>query len=319
MPTRQGANLRVLSNTVEAARRLVRDNVDLRPTAVELLPAADRRLWQTFANESSVWTAASSSERRWSRLIIIDEAGASQLSAMTTLAGDPRSFEGGVAVLAMTGKGFCGQRGRSWVASRGNLHLTVAVALDLDAALVAPALGMLPAVAAIDAIRRVTGNRLSPGIKWVNDVLIEGRKVGGVLTYTQARGNRMVSSIFGVGLNVEVTPDVEPTVFVPEVGSLAASFDRELALGSVLWALLDAFTTRLDAVTRGDVRSLVDSYRAASLVIGQEVEIWDESIDRPGPSDRPRAQGTVTGIGDDLTLTIAGVTSPVTGGRLRLV
>jgi len=47
---------------------------------------------------------------------------------------------------------------------------------------------MLPVVALVDAIRALTGESLRPGIKWVNDVLVDGRKVGGFSPPPRRRG-----------------------------------------------------------------------------------------------------------------------------------
>ncbi len=74
---------------------------------------------------------------------------------------------------------------------------------------------MLPVVALVDAVRAVTGGALRPGIKWVNDVLVDGRKIGGVLTSTQTQGDRVSAVLLGIGLNVATAPPVPPTPFVP--------------------------------------------------------------------------------------------------------
>ena len=76
----------------------------------------------------------------------------------------------------------------------------------------APQLTLLAAVAVVQAMEEVTG--LVPEIKWPNDILINGRKVTGILTELQAEADRINSVIIGIGINVnqESFPeDIEQT------------------------------------------------------------------------------------------------------------
>jgi BirA family biotin operon repressor/biotin-[acetyl-CoA-carboxylase] ligase len=64
----------------------------------------------------------------------------------------------------------------------------------------APQLTLLTAVAIVQAIEEMTG--LSPEIKWPNDIMINGKKVTGILTELQAEADRIHSIIIGIGINV---------------------------------------------------------------------------------------------------------------------
>ncbi|WP_066312945.1 biotin--[acetyl-CoA-carboxylase] ligase [Bacillus sp. FJAT-29814] len=63
-----------------------------------------------------------------------------------------------------------------------------------------PQLTLLTAVAIVQAIEEVT--ELKPEIKWPNDILIQGKKITGILTELQAEADRIHSIIIGIGINV---------------------------------------------------------------------------------------------------------------------
>lgn len=67
----------------------------------------------------------------------------------------------------------------------------------------APQLTLLAAVAIVQTIEDQTG--LFPEIKWPNDILINGKKVTGILTELEAEADRINSVIIGIGLNVNQT------------------------------------------------------------------------------------------------------------------
>ena len=71
---------------------------------------------------------------------------------------------------------------------------------------------------AIDALGQ------APRIKWINDVLLGGRKVSGVITSTVAKGECIEHAVLGIGVNVATTPKFPSGKFVQPPGSL-----RELA------------------------------------------------------------------------------------------
>jgi BirA family biotin operon repressor/biotin-[acetyl-CoA-carboxylase] ligase len=223
-----------------------------------------------------------------------------------------------MACVALDGRGFHGQRGRRWVAAPGNLHLCAAFPAPRLEAREARVLPMLPAVAVVDAVDALTGGAVRPGIKWVNDLLVGGRKIGGVLTATQVQGDVVGAVLVGIGVNVFTAPPVPPTRFVPSVGCLA-DVGAEATWADVAFLVLAALGRRMTEVATRGTESLLDAYRAASLVVGREVCVFadPESGESPsGPRPTPVHRGTVQGIAADLSLVLEGLETPVSSGRL---
>jgi biotin-(acetyl-CoA carboxylase) ligase len=285
----------------------------------DALPPADRAVWRALGTDARVWRGPGLDPGPpgfWSRALIVAAAHSSQFDALRDSLADGLELPGPTACLALTGRGFHGQRGRPWAALPGNLHLcTVFPRPDL-AARELPSLPALPVLALVDAIRALAGGTLRPGIKWVNDVLVQGRKVGGVLTASQTQGDRVSSVLLGIGLNVAAAPPVPPTPFVPRVASLAdAGVAATWAEAAV--AVLRALGTRLIDLVGDGPSGLLDDYREASLVIGREVCIVPEAVaTTAGLPSSSVIRGTVRAIAADLSLTLDGVEAPVTRGRL---
>lgn len=290
---------------------------------VDDLSPGDQVLWRALGDGDSVWTAeipCGLPSRFWHRLVAVDEARSSQFDQLRELFRDGWRSGGPVACVALTGRDFHGHRQRTWVAERGNLHLSVGLEPRRPAVQLLPALTMLPAVAAVEAIQGETGGAACPGIKWVNDVLLGDRKVAGVLTSTQSRQGSVDSAVLGIGLNVARAPAVPPTVFVPEVTCLAGQEGAGAAtLAGVLREVLVRLACLYEPLVQDGPRELFERYRAASIVLGRQVRVYDETFGEP-PLDQawpePLARGTVVGVGTDLSLRLQGRAEPVTRGRL---
>ena len=81
----------------------------------------------------------------------------------------------------------------------------------------APQMTLVAAVAVTRAIEEVAG--VEPSIKWPNDILIDGKKVTGILTELQADPDRVKAIILGIGINVNQTEEDFPE----ELKSIATS------------------------------------------------------------------------------------------------
>jgi BirA family transcriptional regulator, biotin operon repressor / biotin---[acetyl-CoA-carboxylase] ligase len=90
-----------------------------------------------------------------------------------------------------------GQRDRAWNSEPGGLYLSLAIAPDLPAIDVHQlTIGIAWGIA--DQLRQVG---LPVSIKWPNDLMLAGRKLGGILTQTRISGNKIQDAIVGVGIN----------------------------------------------------------------------------------------------------------------------
>jgi BirA family transcriptional regulator, biotin operon repressor / biotin---[acetyl-CoA-carboxylase] ligase len=292
-----------------------------RETPLDSLPPGDRALWRALGGGRRLWCGTARDPAPpgfWSRAAIVAEASSSQFDALREALGGGLELPGPTACVALTGRGFHGQRGRPWASASGNLHLCAVFPAPGLAARALPSLPMLPVVALVDAIHALTAGALRPGIKWVNDVLVDGRKVGGVLTATQTQGGRVSSVLLGIGLNVATAPPVPPTPFVPSVGCLADAGAR-LTWDTATEAVLAALGRRMTELVGHGPGALLEAYRAGSLVVGREVCVLADP--EPGETavaapPTPLLRGTVRAIAADLSLTLEGVEAPVTSGRL---
>jgi BirA family biotin operon repressor/biotin-[acetyl-CoA-carboxylase] ligase len=258
----------------------------------------------------------------WPRVVAIAEAPRSQYDVLVECAREPGLPAEPVAVLALAGVGFHGNRGRPWQAAAGNLHLSVAVPVDLAAATCGPVLPALAAVAVTDALAESCGRDLGARIKWVNDILVGEAKLGGVVASAQLLGPRITRLVLGIGLNVRVAPPVAPTLFVPAVTCLAAhpaGAAAAAAPGHLLAGLLTALARRVVELQADGPETLAAAYRARCRDVGRTVAVWAEGLSDtadPAALPPPVARGRVVGFGPDLGLCLEGGSAPLAGGRL---
>ena len=128
------------------------------------------------------------------------------------------------------------------------------------------------AVAMCDAVAKVTGNR--PGIKWTNDLVMEKRKIAGILTELSVnpKTGLVDYAIVGVGINCgQKTED-----FPPEIrnfaGSLSMITGKEI-LPSRMAAAMVAALHRMDAALFFPVPVLMRQYRSDCITVGHDVSL----------------------------------------------
>ena len=110
----------------------------------------------------------------------------------------------GLAVVAGWQTAGRGSRGREWLSERGNLFLSVLLRPDDDARY-AGYWALLAAVAVAEALARG-----DVALKWPNDILQDGKKLGGILIDTQADSiGRIEFMVIGIGLNLRASPVIE--------------------------------------------------------------------------------------------------------------
>jgi BirA family transcriptional regulator, biotin operon repressor / biotin---[acetyl-CoA-carboxylase] ligase len=197
---------------IEASRRLGYRLV-FKP---ELLSLAKLNEWlhtQRFAREVRLLNEVDSTQneaQRWA------EAGAPE----------------GALVIAEQQLSGRGRMGRSWVSpyTKGIwMSLILRPSTPIHCA---PQLTLLTAVALCRSLRRTT--ELEIGIKWPNDLLIDGRKISGILLESAAEDERIKYIIAGIGISVNLDPSDYPEELLNRATSLAIQAGRKFSREAVI-------------------------------------------------------------------------------------
>ncbi len=156
-----------------------------------------------------------------------------------------------------------GRRGRAWVSPPGGLYVTIVLRPEPDAV---RQLVMVAPLAVCEAVDAVAGVRSS--IKWPNDILIEGRKVGGILIDSRLRGGDVEYALVGIGVNVDLDPSQHEGIRDIAV-SLEHESGRKVAREKLLATVLNRFE-KLLAASRldGDV---YEAWRTRLETLGKQV------------------------------------------------
>jgi BirA family biotin operon repressor/biotin-[acetyl-CoA-carboxylase] ligase len=267
--------------------------------------------------ERPVFEAEVQVGQRWQYLFVAESSSRSQYDLLIEQKRLGHSIPDGVLCLSGAGSGLHGLRQRPWAAEAGNIHLSVHLLPPATVTTSGIPFMVLAAVSVLDAIDSVQGLGETAGIKWVNDILLGDAKVAGVLAYTEGAGKAVDAAVLGIGLNVETTPTVEGTLFVPCVGSIS-DFSADCAActqGNLFGELLTALDRNYQLLLDGCSGELLDRYRERSIVVGREVTVYVDDVKSPLQTI---ARGMVERVGDNLELFFAGCDAPVTRGRLVL-
>ncbi len=172
-----------------------------------------------------------------------------------------------------------GRHGRSWVSEPGSgLWFSLLLRPDYlpDRASMVT---LVAAMAVTKGIRRITGQPAE--IKWPNDVVLEGKKVCGILTELNARIERINYIIVGIGINIRRQQ------FPPELREKATSLeqDQELQIDRnlLLEAVLEEFELYYGQfLQRLDVSLFQEEYEQLLVNRNRQVQVLDPAGDYQG-------------------------------------
>jgi biotin-[acetyl-CoA-carboxylase] ligase BirA-like protein len=181
------------------------------------------------------------------------------------------------AVWAQSQSAGRGRRGQGWVSPVGNLYLTIVLpreSLSTDEA-TRGIYGCLPLKAAVLVAQTLTRRiGLRPTLKWPNDLLLEGRKVGGLLLEMSSAGGQPAETMIGIGLNLNVAPPFEGTYAATSLKDVSGEFQD---VEGWVRSLVEAFTQDWGSLNLADVPEAFSPFALAPGSIwrdGRDLTLW---------------------------------------------
>ena len=211
-----------------------------------------------------------------------------------------------VADMQAAGKG---RRGRVWVSPAGSsIYMTILLHPDVLPTK-APQLTLVMAMAVAEGIRKVTG--LETKIKWPNDIIVNGRKVCGILTEMSTEIDYINYVVIGDGINVN------QETFPEEIRDTATSLKIETGSSvrrSVLIAtIMECFEQFYEVfMTTEDLSGLQERYNAMLVNLGREVRVLE-----PGNEYEAHALG-INRIGELIVRTPDGQEKEIYAGEVSV-
>lgn len=177
----------------------------------------------------------------------------------------------GVLVIADMQQSGRGRMGRSWIAPRGKGIWMSLLLRPLVPIHCAPQLTLLAAVALCRSLRRETG--LDIGIKWPNDLLIEGKKISGILLESAAEDERLKYIVAGIGISVNMSQNDYPQEMLEKATSLRIVSGKSFGRAQLLTAFLLEWETLYKLYLDTGFQSIAALWESLSVSLGKRMEL----------------------------------------------
>ncbi|MBD2105013.1 biotin--[acetyl-CoA-carboxylase] ligase [Leptolyngbya sp. FACHB-261] len=177
----------------------------------------------------------------------------------------------GTTVIAQSQNAGRGQWGRTWQSQPGGLYLSVLVQPQ---ALSAAQAQQLTLAAAWGLATALSDYGIPVRLKWPNDLILEGQKLGGILTETRLQRGLIHQAVIGVGINWRNS--------VPETGINLEAFP-ELAFSTLTAIVLKGLEQGYTYLDQGEIDAIVPEYLGFLSSLGARIR-W------------AGREGTITGV-----------------------
>ncbi len=190
---------------------------------------------------------------------------------LKTLAG--QGAPEGTAIVADAQEKGRGRLGRNWMSSPGlGIWMSILLKPDLHPAML-QSLTLAAAVAVCRAIEPFTAK--TPGIKWPNDILIDGKKVCGILTEMSAEADRVLWVVIGIGVNVHHSPEDFPEELNGSAASLAmfGKDNQELDRCKIAAGIMNAMEELYRDFVKNGPDAMLAEWKQRSVTLGRKVSL----------------------------------------------
>ena len=147
----------------------------------------------------------------------------------------------GTVLLSDSQTGGKGRMGREWFSPGGvNIYMSVLFEPEIQPSY-SPVFTFIASLAIVETLKYFD---FEPKIKWPNDVLINQKKVSGVLTEMKSTGDKLDFIVVGIGLNINITKEIIETALPDEVSKITSfyiengnEFNREYVTSKLINSL----------------------------------------------------------------------------------
>ncbi len=221
-----------------------------------------------------------------------------------------RGVREGTVVVARSQNMGRGRQRRKWVSPEGGMWLSILLRPKTDPKH-APALTLLASVAVGRTLSRLF--QLRSEIKWPNDVLINMKKVCGILTETRTKRETLEFAVVGIGINANFAVDALPAHLRDSSTTLQEELKREVEREILLHDLLLEIESCYKVFAKGQFSHILDEWRGLATFLGSKVEV---------ESHREKVEGWAVNIDSYGALILKlrnGTTRRVLSGDLRII
>ncbi|OGI17231.1 MAG: biotin--[acetyl-CoA-carboxylase] ligase [Candidatus Melainabacteria bacterium RIFOXYA12_FULL_32_12] len=187
-----------------------------------------------------------------------------------------------------------GRLARKWISDvEGNVYMSIVLkpSPTLDNNL---PLANITQYMSVVLCRILESYGVNPEIKWPNDVLVNGKKISGILSEISTQGNALKGFVLGIGINLNLAQEDVNQIDQPAT-ALNLEINQPVHKDMFIKQLLDEFFMDYDLFLNGGFISIKAEYQQRSLFLGRKVV-----INKPQKKDN----GIATRINDDGSLLI---------------
>jgi BirA family biotin operon repressor/biotin-[acetyl-CoA-carboxylase] ligase len=206
---------------------------------------------------------------------------------------------GGTVIIAGEQTAGKGRLRRAWLSPRGNIAMSVILYPDISGLTY---LIMITSLAAVHSIEKVAG--IKTQIKWPNDILIDDKKVGGILIENEMKGRSVLFSIVGIGINVDLNVAAYSDISTTAV-SLRNRKGKDLRI-KIIQTLLTDFERLY--IKLPDGKAIFKAWRDKLVTLGKKVKATSSQDIIEGTAESVDESGAllIRGADGELTTVVAG-------------
>ena len=156
-----------------------------------------------------------------------------------------------------------GRLNRQWFSGKGGLYFTVVLRPDLPPVL-SFRVSFLASLTLAGTLNEMFG--IDVRVKWPNDLLVDERKICGMLSELEAEADRVAFINVGIGINV----NNDPSGIEPAATSLKAILGRRVSIKDIVAHYLDAFEQRIQTTAYDRV---IEEWKAVTVTLNREVRV----------------------------------------------
>ncbi len=168
-----------------------------------------------------------------------------------------------------------GRFDRAWESPRGGLYASLVTKPVLSSSGF-PLMGMVLGISAVSAIHSLSV--FDAQLKWPNDIVVNEKKVGGILSEMVTEGGQVVAVILGIGINVNLELDDYSEDLRESITTLLLETGEESSIEDLAALLLNEVYRRIREVeTRQTFDSILSEYKSVCNTLGKRVRV--EQVD----------------------------------------